>query len=496
MKIFSNLIIIFTILYFILATIFAGNKLIIGEKNSFLNHFFIFSFSSLLILIISFKFKDYIKTYLSISLLSFFLAIYTFEFYLFYKPFYIQNINKSIQSKLIKSNEIKNKDIDIDLGWTKNTILLDYWNKNIEVYPDYSPITISSQDGFKTTDGRVFPFGSISKSFALFGNEENHYNFKDWIVNSLDEYGFNNPIGSHKDKNIDILILGDSFAEGYTVNSNKNIAGLLRSKNYKVLNLGKGGNGPLIEYAIFREYANNLKPKKVFWLYYYNDLTDLLIEKNSKILNKYLKDENYTQNLIFRQNEIDNILKQYIINQNEFFKNISSRSANDNINQSINNEKDLTNLHETVSKTKFSTKDSSQNNLLNILIKDNYFYLKSILKLIHVRLLFELRSQSKDELNLFEDILQKTKRNIEKKGGEIIFVYLPAIGEYRGENTKDQYKDKVIETIKKLNIKTIDIDKEVFSKLENPKEFFSSYTYHYNERGYDLVYERILKELN
>ena len=146
--------------------------------------------------------------------------------------------------------------------------------------------------------------------------------------------------------------------------------------------------------------------------------------------------------------------------------------------------------------TKPSTKESSQNNFLNILIKDNYFYLKSILKLIHVRLLFELSSQSKDELKLFEDILQKTKRNIEKKGGEIIFVYLPAIGEYRGQNTKDKYKDKVIQTIKKLNIKTIDIDKEVFSKLENPKDFFSSFTYHYNERGYYLIYERILKELN
>ena len=47
-----------------------------------------------------------------------------------------------------------------------------------------------------------------------------------------------------------------------------------------------------------------------------------------------------------------------------------------------------------------------------------------------------------------------------------------------------------------LNVSGYDIDKEVFSKLENPKDFFSSFTYHYNERGYYLVYERILKELN
>ena len=82
-----------------------------------------------MILIISLKFKDYVKTYLSISLLSFFLAIYTFEFYLFYKPFYIQNTNKSIQSKLIKSNEIEstNKDLKIKSNEIEST------NKDLKI---------------------------------------------------------------------------------------------------------------------------------------------------------------------------------------------------------------------------------------------------------------------------------------------------------------------------------------------------------------------------
>ena len=73
-----------------------------------------------------------------------------------------------------------------------------------------------------------------------------------------------------------------------------------------------GGNGPLIEYATLREYLNT-NVKKVLWIYYEgNDLSDLNLEKKNNILINYLKDLNFTQNLKFRQNKIDNLLLNLI----------------------------------------------------------------------------------------------------------------------------------------------------------------------------------------
>ena len=107
-------------------------------------------------------------------------------------------------------------------------------------------------------------------------------------------------------------MIGDSFTEGYAANKDENIASYLRKLNLNVINLGKGGSGPLIEMAILREYAIDIKPKIVLWFFYMNDLNDLNNEMNSQILKKYITDKNFSQNLKLRQTEIDKILTNYI----------------------------------------------------------------------------------------------------------------------------------------------------------------------------------------
>ena len=63
--------------------------------------------------------------------------------------------------------------------------------------------------------------------------------------------------------------------------------------NKSVLNLGYGGNGPLIEYATLREYLSS--NVKVIWIYFEgNDLNDLNNEIKNKILNSYMSNSNYT----------------------------------------------------------------------------------------------------------------------------------------------------------------------------------------------------------
>ena len=58
----------------------------------------------------------------------------------------------------------------------------------------------------------------------------------------------------------------------------------------------------------------NFKQNQFFDLFYQNDIENLMIEKNNKILKKYL-DQDYSQNLINRQKEIDEILIEYYNNK-------------------------------------------------------------------------------------------------------------------------------------------------------------------------------------
>ena len=77
--------------------------------------------------------------------------------------------------------------------------------------------------------------------------------------------------------------------------------------------MGRSGNGPLMELAELREYAELVKPKKVLWLYFEgNDLKgDLQGEKLNPILMQYMED-GFSQNLINRQKEVDSRLREYV----------------------------------------------------------------------------------------------------------------------------------------------------------------------------------------
>ena len=87
----------------------------------------------------------------------------------------------------------------------------------------------------------------------------------------------------------------DSFTHGACVNRPDDIASVLRKlTNKTVLNLGYGGNGPLLQYAGLREYLNK-NVKNVLWFYYEgNDLDDLKnVGLKSKILRSYLENLNF-----------------------------------------------------------------------------------------------------------------------------------------------------------------------------------------------------------
>ena len=176
-----------------------------------------------------------------------------------------------------------------------------------EAFPSIIPYSFVKSEGLRTKNGRIFPLGGTSERTTVFCNESGEF-----IIFESDEHGFNNPRELYKVGEVDIVLTGDSFAQGACVEPGKGIAGQLRKTWKGVLTVGSAHNGPLLELATLKEYAEPLHPRIVLWLYYEgNDLQNLLGAQTSPLLMKYLRAE-FSQNLLDRQTEIDEILVDYV----------------------------------------------------------------------------------------------------------------------------------------------------------------------------------------
>lgn len=314
----------------------------------------------------------------------------------------------------------------------------------------------------------IMPLSSLSNSKTLHCNELGYSNFY-----QTDRFGFNNNDKNWDHDIVDFFIVGGRFAHGDCVNPSKNISGninILTENNSTVLNVGQGGSGPLMSYASLREYLPKKKTKRVIWIY--SESSDLIgnkynegltVELKNKILNKYLSDINFSQNLISKQNEVDKIV---FSKMNEMIS-------------SVNNAKKESNLF------KFLKFFRTRYEVLKI-----YNSMKNNEKILQV-----LTPQ-------FKEILIKSKKFSIDNNAEFYFVYLTETNRYNNEkfyNEKYDYAN-LIEFIKNNNINLINIHKELFENHNNPLSLFSpqfnNSTQHYNEEGYKLVSKAILKKIN
>ena len=131
-------------------------------------------------------------------------------------------------------------------------------DEGVKAYPNILPGYFRETNGLTGDSGRIFPLGGISNTTTAFWNEGGYF-----PIIEVDEYGFNNPKGLYNKGEVDIVLTGDSFTEGLSVHADENIGAVLRKSGFNVINLGKTGNGPLMEYAALKEYAEHIEPKVV-----------------------------------------------------------------------------------------------------------------------------------------------------------------------------------------------------------------------------------------
>ena len=223
------------------------------------------------------RLSNNLRVNLSVLFFTAGIAVYGFETYL--------DFSKKTQKKYPLEIIAKQMGVPYDMR-TRMEVLDDLRDSGVEAFPNIPPKFFRKSNGLATNKGRIYPLGTISNATTTFTNESGYY-----PVIEMDEHGFNNPKGLYEENKVDIVLTGDSLTEGYSVHSDESISAVLRQLDFNAISVGKGGNGPLMELAALKEYAEPLKPKIVLWLYNRGDFSGLADEMQSSILKKYLNED-------------------------------------------------------------------------------------------------------------------------------------------------------------------------------------------------------------
>lgn len=326
-------------------------------------------------------------------------------------------------------------------GRTVLGVVQDLKKHGMSAYPFFYP------KGACRTLKTLGPLAGISRQMTVLCNECGRY-----TIYRADEHGFNNPPGVWARGDIDLGLIGDSFAQGACVSAENNLAALIRRRGKTVLSLGSAGIGPLAEYAITVEYVKAARPKTVVWLYFEgNDIDDLEEELAIPILNKYLQ-KGFSQNLINRQDEIDEKLR-----------------------------------------------DSEKNYYHEVQQSFVMRQLKSLFTLEKIRINYHkaaLRYHEKYYINLTAALMKRADDMVSSWGGKLFLVYLPSYDRYVKKVEDDKFimrRSELIGLIRREGIPVIDFH-ETMMNDPDPLGFYPfRVNGHFSEEGYKKLADIILK---
>ncbi len=392
-----------------------------------------------------------LRVYLTIFFFSIVFFLYLSELYLSY---HIPKGNpqiKNLKDKAEKYKKITGNSFDLR---TKVELYEDLKKKDNKVSLVVTPKNFLDRNIKLDT----LALSGISNSKAISCNENGYYQ-----IYKSDRYGFNNPDQEWLSDKVKYLLLGDSFVHGSCVNRPNDITSLLRAKTKKTsINLGYVGNGPLIQLAILKEYMPK-NVENIIWFYYEeNDLIDLSREIDNSILIKYLNNNNFSQNLKLKQDNIDKFLES-------------------NIKKNLNDIK----LEGEYWKEYYSKKKV----FLRFIRLDNF-------KRFIISIKEDKNITNDEAIKNLEKILLSAKQIAKTKNSNLYFVYLSGFNRY-SSFIPGQYEflnnyPKIIHMVNNLGISVIDIHAELFAREKYPLDYFPFSQYgHYNEKGYKKISEII-----
>lgn len=360
------------------------------------------------------------------------------------------------------------------------SVIKDLRQRGLDAWPNV-PATALYKDGSSsvslsaiTIEGAsAMPLGGIANKLTVFCNESGAYTIYD-----TDEHGFHNSRGVWAISGQSIAAVGDSFAQGACVSTDKNFVALLRQRYPKTVNVGRAGNGPLSELASIKEYVSIVKPPIVFWFYFEeNDLQeDLPREERDPILRKYLT-AGFSQELFGKQAAIDQALMDHIIAAQKsqgfigrMWSNLSEPRSADELFRQLERRVKLTSLRETF--TSLLGQGSGEPGEHDLQAHPPV---------------------PEETIHLFRNVLEEAQRSIQAWGGTMVFVYLPQWERYVDVSYASQDRTAVLNVAHSLDLPIIDMHL-AFAAHPDPVSLFPlRWRGHYTEEGHRLVAEELIR---
>jgi hypothetical protein len=318
-------------------------------------------------------------------------------------------------------------------------------------------VILTNKGPLKQEGAEILPLGVISSERSVFCNEGGA-----WTQYDADEHGFVNPKGLWSGP-VDVALVGDSFTQGACVSPEESFAGVVRATHPRMINLGMGGNGPLLELGGVREYLSRAKPKRVLWLYFRNDLDDLNVEKAVPLLKRYLE-PGYEQGLFDRQPQIDAALRALVTKKAATAAQWPARLSSIGL-----------------------TRSSTPVWLQDLVMGEGHSAAAAVLRLDQLGDLFQTKSgQQQPDFVLFERVLSQARDEVAAWGGQLHFVYLPDLW-YLGKRRKDHpLRKRVIESVKKVGLPLLDAHAR-FEEEQDLEALRYHPLAHYSPKGHALV---------
>jgi len=292
-------------------------------RNSLSITFAILSLALSLILFNTAKKYLDLDQYVKLSIIIIFLVFFIINIFLkknlqkksFYLFIYIVLISYSLNTMLgvysiyldnQKKNYIKNKSDEFD-GRDIFQFIEDNRAERKIILPYLTP-----REFLIKNENFMLVSAASNKNYAQCNEAGN------WKIIKTDDFGFNNNLIIDK---YDILLAGDSFADGTCVAKNNEIANKLIANDFSTYTVGFAGNGPVLSLASIIEIAKYFEFRNLVWFIYRNDFFDLKWELSDKRLNKYFNPEFKGYDLFDNKGNIDDKYINFINSQSK--KNIS-----------------------------------------------------------------------------------------------------------------------------------------------------------------------------
>lgn len=275
------------------------------------------------------------------------------------------------------------------------------------------------------------------------------------ITYPADRFGFNNPDSAYE-RNVEVVVLGDSFVEGFCLPPGRDFISRLREIRPGSVGFGTRGNGPLLELAVLRRFGQGLRPKHVVVAFFEgNDWRNLGLELQIPWLRSALRDDVQAGAPPAPEPVIGAL------------RSMAERHADRRV------------------------------TFTDLLVRTKI--LRNVSALHFTSLALGLAyPRAPAQHPEFEAVLAKMKGAAEEMGADFKLLYIPQPGRYLGllpqEFVADQLRNKVLDAAARAGVEVVDLV-PIFREEAAPMRFYHA-DGHFNEQGAAVAAEALAERLN